>query len=76
MSYCVYILILLLLIFYILYITHNIYSGLIIINENKHKFESPVKIFTDSNGFVHIKSLNRIDNYFSLGFIHDYQEEN
>ena len=54
--------------------TQNILTGKYIISNKNSDYtitnNSPIKIYTDENGFSHIKALSREDAYFGLGFEH------
>ena len=54
--------------------SQNIFTGNFIISESNSEYKinnnDEIKIYTDENGFSHIKANNREDAYFGLGFEH------
>ena len=60
--------------FYYFYNTQNILNGKFVISKENSDYEiinnDPIKIYTDENGYSHIKANSRVDGYFGLGFEH------
>ena len=54
--------------------TQNILTGKFIISPENSEYtinnNSPIKIYTDENGYAHVKASSREDAYFGLGFEH------
>ena len=61
---------------YYYWTTQNILTGKYIISPTNSDYtinnnnQSPIKIYTDENGFSHVKASSREDAYFGLGFEH------
>jgi len=52
------------------YKSQNLYRGELTIPKEWGGLDNPVKIYTDSYGFYHIKAESRRDGFFAIGFLH------
>jgi penicillin amidase len=52
------------------YKSQNLYRGELIIPKEWGGLDNPVKIYTDSLGFYHIKAESTRDGFFAIGFLH------